>query len=436
MPKLTKTTAAEDKALAKFRLAHEEGAEGGPFTAASETELTEAFRQAPRGSMIFWRWRVDVMAVDESESSEIDEEEESDVFGWLGVVDRICPEGEGPYLAEVRWSSQSENIEPPWVNKVKLRAGFEYELPSFQTAASKPRLLFSPVKRPRGNAGREGVPEEETVQERPGRLEAQTDNVADNRVGQQTHGPNLTAAIDRLASECAEQFVRLEDKIVAARKEGGSGDVVRDIVELARGEMLKSRTMIVPGLASVDQVSDEQECFSLLHAVKACQNGVWSNQLLTSLPQLGINMATAPEAARARFNAARQVFSTTCIRLFPLAISPTMVMPTKADWLLPIRLMAEVLSSIVSLSKDAATGEQLRRDYEASFVAGVLDAPALLQKIFRGRSSSGERVATQRQNKKGKQSSGNGNNVSKTCKFCSEAHTGPWSTHKCRSTKK
>ncbi|CUE61285.1 unnamed protein product [Bodo saltans] len=121
-----------------------------PFVPASAEDVSRAFLSAVPGDFVLWRWRPVPGEEEEEEAEEVSAENDDDEHSeddtnpavWLGVV----VGGAGSrYLAEVLWEPQlSTCLSAPYRSGVRLRTGFEYEVP----LVSKPpgRLLLSPVK--------------------------------------------------------------------------------------------------------------------------------------------------------------------------------------------------------------------------------------------------------------------------------------------------
>jgi hypothetical protein len=225
----------------------------------------------------------------------------------------------------------------------------------------------------------------------------------------------LRAAHNDLVSKLQVRLENLDQRLEESCQFRESSDKTPlvELLELTRGETFKTRRSLAPGLSIVDEVGDSYSSFNLSELLKVSPTE-WSFGLAHTLQLHGISMATVPNPARLRLNASRLTM------MAWLSTKPT-ALNTKLCWLLPFRLMTEVITAAVALTNDSQVAEKTRTDFEEQYQAGVIDTSKILSKIFCGRATGARSASSAKSHR---------STTSNVCSLCGRHFTGPWRNHK------
>jgi len=218
------------------------------------------------------------------------------------------------------------------------------------------------------------------------------------------------------------------------------GRQILQLVEAIRGEDIKRRVEICPGLRVTEDESEVwrpfrlHEWIAILRAVgddAAKRNEVvtrWRLELLQTTTDIQINFLGRDAAiAVAQYNAARDQL----MRWFHTV--PELTLSTKSQFELAYHLLFSLLQAMVSINYGFTRGLQLKANLVSEFSksATTLDISHVLANIFRPDRSSGKPVGKTPQRHLGtdKQESPS----DRQCRYCKKWHSGPkWDTHRCK----
>jgi hypothetical protein len=232
---------------------------------------------------------------------------------------------------------------------------------------------------------------------------------------------------------------------------------MRDFVEAVKGEELKKKIQVCPGLRMIEDSSDIWHPFQIVSWVELMRAqdessrssliAAWKVELLQTISDVGISFSDAHFSVLRHYNDSRDQFARW------LSLSPSIPLSTKKDWTFGFVQLFQLMGATAGLRFGQVRGSQLQQEFANAFQASaaVIDIGGVLNRVFRGRlqGSGGSAYEKNRFSKNNDHKSNDhkrlgsdqpvpGAKNEKLCRFCKKYHQSDeqgrdfWRTHRCK----